>query len=277
MMAHELPINVRPRTDSLSRPSKKSIPQVRRKLPNGEKPDFGHGSKKDKPKDKSKKQTQLLPNGGKPNFGHDKTNQISLKKDQHLPNGEKPDFGKKQKAKKGLPPSEKVKPVKKEKNEDTYAGSSFHSSPEALALPKPSFKNSSPKSTQNPTMSPASSVQSFSPPKQQAPQAQQQQVKPSPAQHPMIPTQVPFVYQGLPPQGPPRYPVTAYQAPNAPYPQTGFNYTVNSQGYINFQYPGRVAPPPPPQGPFPGMAYQPMMGPAVGQKITFNDLMSSSK
>lgn len=242
MMAHEVPLQVRPTNPPAPKTNKhKPVPEPRRRLPNGEKPDFGH----DKPKGKPPQ----LPNGEKPNFGHE------ARKEQH--SGEKPQSGKKPKAKRGpkanKEPNNTNNNIKEAAKPVNYAGSSFHSSPEALALPKPSFR-SSPKSNM-------AAIESH--------------VQPNhyPNQLNMPPA---FVYQGMVPSGPPQYPVTAYP-PTGPY-LPGFNYSANHQGFINYLYPPAAVP----QPPLPMQSYPFHVGPAFpsapsGQKITFNDLMGSSK
>lgn len=104
----------------------------------------------------------MLPDGSKPNFGTSNlsTSLSNLKKkpkSHSLPNGDKPVFSKNDKqstkkkvlefnAEKNNKKQNKCK-EKKTETEETYAGSSFHSSPAALNLPKPSFK-ASPKTAQ---------------------------------------------------------------------------------------------------------------------------------
>lgn len=227
MMAHEVPLQARPTNTPATKTNKhKPVPQPKR-LPNGEKPDFG-GKKAKLP---------LLPNGEKPNFSP------SSDKSLQSPNGDK--AGKKTKAKKGG--AAKPKPGKK--GEESYAGSSFHSSPEALALPKPSFR-SSPKTNTQPIESPVQPVHQ----------------SPYPVQ--------PFMYQGMPPIPPPQYPVTAYPPGFLP----GFNYTTNNQGFINYLYPPSAVPQPPmPMQSYPFQPQPAYPSAPAGQKISFSDLMGSSK
>lgn len=307
-MAHEVPINLQPPNGPKQTKGRQHYPI--RKLPNGAKPDFGHGN------DRSEK--------------HQQNGESKLKKAQGPSNGEKSNQGKKpdeegKKSGKGKKENRKdaqnkqtanaaesseAGAGKKSKNkkkgntnaktgEEGYAGSSFHSSPEALALPKPSFKTSpksklaqAPISEQAP---PVTQSPSSIPPSRESP-AQQNYSRP-------MPMAMPFVYQGMPPQGPPQYPVVAHPqampqgtGPNPGLYQPGFNYTVNPQGYINYHYPPGAVPPQHPLGmnaygypPNPQLQ-PPIMAPmanqapsqappthAEGRKITFNELMGSSK
>lgn len=114
------------------------------RLPSGEKVDFGNNRsvkvKKfpERDKDKKKSSNPTLPNGDKPLFGINKDKERNIKDKHHqrsksgghLSNGIE-----------GNSNSGKPKSSGKDKKE-VYAGSSFHSSPEALKLPKPSFSNS---------------------------------------------------------------------------------------------------------------------------------------
>lgn len=247
-MAHEVPLQVRP-TNNPGAKTNKHKPIHQGKLPNGEKPDFGHGHKEkhqDKPHDKQQQQRKL-PNGEKPDFGGEAK---ESKKNRKPKKGAKKDAG----ANKNTAGS-----VSASGKKEGYAGSSFHLSPEAVALPKPSFAVASPK--------PAGAV----------PQV-------SPVQHqplvPVHPTLVPMpqngynfnpavMYQGMPPVGPPRFPVTYSLAPGGSPP--GFNYFAH-QGGINYQHPPAGAPHYAMPYPYPPMP-QPQQ--QFGQRITFNDLMGS--
>ncbi|CUM53393.1 unnamed protein product [Debaryomyces tyrocola] len=208
---------------------------VARLLPDGSKPNFGNESSHQNGGNHKKQNNEpCLPNGEKPNFGEgSKSHSKKKNNDSFLPSGEKPNFSNDKSSKKATKPKEK-KPLI---TEDTYAGSSFHSSPAALNLPKPSFKTS-PKANdaKQHTIEPDYHIN----PQARAP--------------PQLPVNVP-----------PQHPVTAYPAgngvPNVPtapsnptvfppgnhYAQPGFSYYVTPQGYINYQYP-HVPPPPPPQG-----------------------------
>lgn len=267
MMAHEIPILVPPPNPPVSKTNKhKPVPQPLRQLPNGEMPNFGPA--KDK---QPKHQQQLLPNGERPNFGHEsKTSKKKLKKKNINNNSNTPNkahaSGLANTAAAASNPQGNSND-KSKKGDESYAGSSFHSSPEAVGLPKPSFRVSPKPSTAD--------IKSQG----QTPQTPTQ-VHPTtgaPSLHPA------FFYQGMPPAGPPRYPVTAY--PSAGQYLPGFNYNANSQGFINYLYPPTAVPQPPipmqsyPLGPpvqlFP-QQQQYLQGPQA-QKITFNQLMGSSK
>lgn len=259
-------------------------------LPNGEKPNFYNDNK-----EKNKKLLDpSLPNGAKPNFSfysesnsnsnsNVSSNSNKTKKkvhEQSLPSGEKPVFHDKPN-KKTSSSNRPDKNGKKGPVEETYAGSSFHSSPAALNLPKPSFQRTSPKQQANTindeNSSPSSSASSVS------------MSSPRPVAGAVA--------------APPRYPVTAYPpgsipgaVPNVPagyyppqyaqpqYIQPGFTYNVNPQGYIQYQYPPFHHPLAPAQipyqqHPFPVNAQPPAhVGSAPqGQKISFDDLLGSAK
>lgn len=261
-----MPILVPPPNPLVSKTNKhKPVPQPIRQLPNGEMPNFGHA--KEKP---SKHHQQVLPNGEKPNFGTEsKAPKKKLKKKNNTNNSVPP------KAQANGPSHAAAVSNKavgnsndKSMKEESYAGSSFHSSPEAVGLPKPSFR-----------ASPRPNASSLRGPTPQTPT----QVHTSP--NVGVPNMHPaFFYQGMPPAGPPRYPVTAYPPGGQFLP--GFNYNANSQGFINYLYPPTAVPQPPipmqsyPLGPpvqlFPQQQQQQYLQPQA-QKITFNDLMGSSK
>ncbi|GEQ67144.1 hypothetical protein JCM33374_g807 [Metschnikowia sp. JCM 33374] len=257
MMAHEIPLQVHHGAPTGAKTRKhKPVHQPKFSLPNGEKPDFGSG-----PKDKSNKgRSPQLPNGEKPDFGG-----FDHKKDH----SNKANGGKKTRrssAKKSgatTPPLDVVSDSTKSDVKECYAGSSFHSSPEALALPKPSFAGKlseitavSPQSPQEPTPMHVGSRNVLNMP---------------PA----------FVYQGMPSNGPPRYPVTAYPPSSLP----GFDYNANQQGFINYSYPAAAIPQPPlPMQSYPFQSYPPIPPPPPsanqqmgGQRITFSELMGSSQ
>lgn len=284
-------------------------------LPNGEKPNFFNEKPSKELKKKKSMQNEFvnepslssgakpsLPSGAKPKFG--KLSKKQSHHEQSLPSGEKPNFYN-EKAKGGSSTLKEKKEIKDKKVEDTYAGSSFHSSPAALQLPKPSFRATSLKQQQSATsdeegtssLSSASSVVSSD----------------SPTNPPAIPA---VADQPRQPQAEPlKYPVTAYppgsipppqqqyyQTPHYPYPQfiqTGFAYQMSPQGYIQYPYPqqtlqhpiyshyhaqpilagAQLQPPqklqqqPQSQSQAP-QQQQPQQG---GHKITFNELLSSSK
>lgn len=270
-------------------------------LPNGEKPNFSNDKKvkakpKNKKKEKKKVELPTLPNGEKPNFG-ERSNEKKSKAAQllqSLPNGDKPNFssGKESYDK----PSNDY--GKKNKLEENYAGSSFHSSPAALNLPKPTFK--SPKQVNDEASSP--SVTPIV--KSQVLSVQAAQVTQT-AQN----TQNLNVANIGIPHPPPQYPVTMYQPTpgqlNNPLAynshghyiqQPGFTYQYNPQGYVQYQYPYQapqqgpygIVPlgvqPPIPNGQLPLPPHHPnhvhpmyALAPAKEQKITFSDLLGSVK
>lgn len=306
---HNVPPSKAPTTKTNKHKPSKGCSDERR-LPNGAKADFGNNSSSNTSKKSNKKSpkhtssntsnnktvTRLLPDGSKPNFGNEPSNpnggnHKKPNNEPSLPNGEKPNFGEGSKSNSKKKNSEPIFPngdkpnffnekatkkTNKSKDkkplitEDTYAGSSFHSSPAALNLPKPSFKTS-PKAnnaTQN---------------------------KPEPYYHTTEPV-----------NAPPQHPVTAYPAGNGAqnipkipsnpsafppgnhFSQPGFSYYVTPQGYINYQYPHGPPPPPPPQGgvfPMVASPYQQHppphhlrgVAPQQGQRISFNELLGSSK
>lgn len=300
MMKHELPIHQRD-----PKPSRK-VHDNDRLLPSGVKVDFGKGPEKrkkekkeggDRPKqtnnkaksDKAKKSEKfkepLLPNGLKPDFGNtlaspkdiaDKSKRREKKSSgQSLPSGAKPNFGGELKV-----------------DSPTYAGSSFHSSPQALNLPKPSFKkddgsngsnsnSSNSNGSNSPPTSSSSSTTTTTPPQfpvtayppgsvapnynyymnpqqqqqaQQLPPQRQFQVPPPQFQPPQQYHQPPGVFPGGPPQ---------------PFIQPGFAYQVNPQGYIQY---------PPPSGYLaqPIISHYQQPASVQGEKISFNQLLGKS-
>lgn len=260
MMAHELPLQVRPQNPPTSKTNKhKPVAQPLRQLPNGEKPNFG-------PLLKEKLHKQQLPNGDKPNFGHESKgtkNQKKKKQNASQKGGADAAAAAAATTTNSKAANNSRAANKPKKGEESYAGSSFHSSPEALALPKPSFRTSPkptavPVQTQSPVLAAAINTK--------------QNVHPA------------MFYQGMPPAAPPRYPVTAYP-PNGPG-VPGFNYHASPQGFINYLYPPTAVPQPPipmqsyPLGPpvahyghhqpLPPQQHQP-----TAHKITFNELMGS--
>ncbi|ODV78090.1 uncharacterized protein CANTADRAFT_7549 [Suhomyces tanzawaensis NRRL Y-17324] len=321
MMAHEIPLPIHQaqyRTPP-DKADKNPKNDGDRRLPNGEKVNFGHGSSKPKGSknatkkdDGSKKKTSrstspALPNGSKPNFHHDGASKpkepaqgkkkgskskpsvdAGKKSEPSLPNGDKPNFGGATKAvtskkTKSAQPKDKKLPA-----EATYAGSSFHSSPAALALPKPSFKSST-KSSSGPSDevadSGASSASTASSPSSQV-------VHPPP-QYPVTAYPPGSI---VPPNGMPMYPPPQHHMPPNQFIQPGFVYNYTPQGYIQYQYPPgsghfpQMQPPHPISNPITTHFQQPL--PPVGQapanahmhassngghKISFNDLLGSSK
>lgn len=298
IMSHELPLPLhqkkaaqaaqhKPAKNQAAKTNKhRPVTVPERQLPSGKNVDFGHGNRK-------KHDTlpePTLPSGAKPNFYNDlksETPEHPNTKAPVLPSGDKPNFGNKG-PKKGKKVAEKAPAEPKQKRpskkgtsvpEETYAGSSFHSSPAALNLPKPTFKTS-PKSA---------------------------------ATAPVGPTMA-----ALPGMTPPQFPATAYPPgsgipPNVPHQmphqmphhnsqvQPGFSYQVTPQGHINYsfphgappvgypmvtshyQYPGVNYPParglypPPPQQFHVPHVQAPQQQASQGQKISFNDLLGSAK
>lgn len=303
-----------------SRQSKKKqyegIPDQIRFLPSGAPVDFGNGSNRSKNNNSPKKQLKepiklsslpSLPNGEKPQFHSDNRSESRRKKDGDqsssknkskksqradnkapveisLPNGEKPNFNtnnnNNQKSKKNKKDKGPVSAVVEE-DSSNYAGSSFHSSPAALNLPKPNFKPSpkqgvvlkedvelvSPKLTDalSPASAKATAVASHSPQ--------------SPA------TTVSNSSTGYPPShaNPPTFTAAPYPSQQPMYPPQ------ISQGALPPHFvPQPVPPPPLPPNQFynPYLAAPPQMHypqpvhsqpNQQGQKITFNQLLSSSK
>lgn len=254
-MAHEVPLQVHKTNTVPAKPKKPKPVHQQLKLPNGKKPEFGPAQR-----DKSAGKPQL-PNGEKPNFGGADHKQLGGKKKKQ---GKKnaANNANTEKNSQAEKPSATEKKTNLEKGSDSYAGSSFHSSPEALALPKPSFASTSPDVRTGPgPMSPQGSPSLY------VPARNVQNMPPA------------FVYQGMPPAEPPRYPVTAYP----PSAAQGFAYNANPQGFINYVSPPAAVPQPPlPMQMYPFQAYPPMGAPPPrgqpqGQRITFNELMGSSK
>lgn len=301
VMSHELPLPLhqkkaaqaaqhKPAKNQAAKTNKhRPVTVPERQLPSGKNVDFGHRKKHEKLPETT------LPSGAKPNYYNDqkKDNQVSAEtlqsKEPSLPSGEKPNFG--NKSKKGKKTAEKTVPVdgKNKKSsskkstpapEETYAGSSFHSSPAALNLPKPTFKTS-PKSATSPTaVSDGVTLPSVTPPQ-----------FPATAYPPG---------SAIPPNMPHGHP---HQSPHHNNQvQPGFSYHVTPQGHINYPYPHGA---PPPVGypmitshyQYPGVGYPPAQGlyppppqhyqvphvqvqqhqPLQGQKISFNDLLGSAK
>ncbi|KAK6204336.1 enhancer of mRNA-decapping protein 1 [Scheffersomyces amazonensis] len=266
-----------PEPDSKKKSNKKEIETLASSpsLPNGNKPNFyNDNNEKSKESTRNKKKSSngynsesSLPNGEKPNFNTDSSK--SKKSDQSLPNGEKPNFGNEKS-------SSSSKKDKSKKPEDIYAGSSFGTSPAALNLPKPSFKSSPRQSSGNNAQdhSPTSSISTGSSSPLNSNTVPRYPVTTYPTSYPVAPS--------FPPQ---QFPPNQYILP-------GFAYNVSPQGYINYQYPPYPAPipgagvapfhgndyPRPSPSPYGGNPAVPQHGNSnEGQKITFNDLLSSSK
>ncbi|CCG21528.1 hypothetical protein CORT_0A11430 [Candida orthopsilosis Co 90-125] len=277
-------------------------------LPSGAPVDFGNGPIKNKnssPK-KLKEPIKLsslpsLPNGEKPQFHNDRAesrrkkdgeqpsakNSSKSKKSQQekattieisLPNGEKPNFNNNSKLKKNNNKKEKGPvAVVVEEDSSTYAGSSFHSSPAALNLPKPNFKPSPKQSVAEKDIDSVSS---------KSVEASTTVVNPTsvgPTQNPSSPTTTmsysPQGYSNQPNQ--PIYPAP-YASQQPVYPPHG------NQGALPHFAPQPVPPPPLP----PNQFYNPYLAPVPqmrhpqplqshsnqqGQRITFNQLLGSSK
>lgn len=247
-----------------------------------------------------------LPNGKPVNFGTKgsegskkgrKSQKLDTVPGQSLPSGEKPRFSTDAKPRKKLPKEASGKDKstadgrkgKKEaagagKLEDTYAGSSFHSSPAALNLPKPSFSSTGsapPPQVAGPVPPPQvagrpqpANAGNPVPMRQMGPVGPMGQPgltgQPAPG---MQTVSVPGFSNGMhgrPGMGPPLGATVPPGQLNM-YGQPGFSYSVSPQGYINYQYPPFVAHHPPyPMAATPA----PMATPAQpGQKITFDQLL----
>lgn len=249
---------------------KKGTRRAKLKLPNGQEVNFGNGNGKKNTATNKGREPQL-PNGEKPSFA---LNEPQLKKE--------PPIKKEKKHPKGVKAGVTIK-------DESYAGLSFHSSPEALALPKPSFGGSPRQNTQiqTPILQPTQVAPT--PPQQgQTPQMSYAapnypahfQQAPSPAHTPtnFVHYNPALVYQGIPQTGPPAHPVQAYPlAPPAHFqPNYGYRNPVDPVGFRNY--------PPPmtgPMGPIQPYGYamaQPQQPhPPAEQKITFNELLGSGK
>ena len=261
-----------------------------RRLPNGAKVDFGHGAqtRKTKPKpavppDKAKgakpkgnrnrAKSPLLPNGDKPDYSSFNA-KPTANGDKPIANGN----GNKLKKKQQQQQNTQSTPMALG---DSYAGSSFHLSPEAVALPKPTFKTKLPPPSNLLTAYPAGLAPATASPMypQRTPYMMNQPVPGHPQpQH--------VLGQPQPMLGQPQHIPQGQLMPHPPHPipanvHPGFTYQVNPQGFI-------VYPPQPGAGPVPGYGgpitthfQQPM--PQVqptqqqGQRITFADLMGSQK
>lgn len=333
MMAHELPLQAHgaPHHSPAPKTRKSKHHQAKIQLPNGQKPDFGPAKHQQQHQNMSYNQLlhqqqrpPQLPNGEKPDFGTGELSKIHGKRDGKAKK-------KKSNAKKGetsgldnalVSPSSSSSSASdghdarsSGKNMECYAGSSFHSSPEAVALPKPSFASGSVSgSGSGSALAPSPSQKLGNPanlphimgPILNAPgPSNGHMVAPiyrSPAQqivHPVpsgagglaAPTSgqynlhPAFVYQGVPGSGPPRYPITSYPASKQEYsyPMPRYaNGPIPSAGPMN-----AVPPLHPYHHPYPlapvaaanASPYQsqPLSQSQSGQRISFNDLISSSK
>lgn len=212
-------------------------------LPNGEKVDFGNNVKNHRRKTSNNKRDQKkLP--------------------QSLPDGAKPVFeGKQDKKEKTNGVHDKINDEKKKnkKKDDAYAGTTFHSSPEALNLPKPTFK-ASPKLS-NPVTSYPSPYHPVQP--QGQPQVQPQ-------------SQPQFQSQGHPQSHPQQFP--PMQAQSGPVPQAAPMY-MPMMG-MPMLHPALYPQSYPPQYPHYAIPQQMYPGPAPAynsQKISFDELLGNSK
>lgn len=329
-MAHELPLQAHgaPHHAPFVK-TKKKHHQAKIQLPNGQKPDFGPAKQLRPPQ---------LPNGEKPDFGTGELQKqqakrdsskskksSSSKKNNNSRKGGLSDakadsgsgsgsgysdhnIGKTSSSFSSSSASNSHDARSSGKNMECYAGSSFHSSPEAVALPKPSFASTSTSSgpvssspTQNvPLRNPASLPQNGMGPVISGPVGPVgpgHMVPPvyrSPAQQPAHPVgsvaatsgqynlHPAFVYQGVPGAGPPRYPITTYPASKHEYSYPVPYGAVPSSGHIAsgpIQSGAMAAVPPlhPYHHPYPMAPVAAPYQPQSGQRISFNDLISSSK
>lgn len=268
-MAHEMPVPIKDRS-----------------LPNGDKVDFGHGNKnvnhKRKPSNNKKPMEQSLPNGAKPVFGGEKKFAKENSYDSDTSNGSGHSKDKKKNGGK-----------KSNKEKDVFAGSTFHSSPEALNLPKPSFKGASPR-PENRAVENKYPVTNYPSP-YYTPQMGQGQMAPGqPGQGQMGPGQ-----GQMGPGGPgqmgqmpggmmPMMPMNPMMPMGRPY--SGLMPGAPGPGAPGFYpyYPNQQVQQHPPQYQLPPQSQQAKLPPAhpvqpfpansgSGQKISFNDLIGSSK
>lgn len=284
-----------PSTDSLN--SAKDLNQSESKGKKKKNNSSNKNKEKEKEKEKgskSKKKTNeypapSLPNGAKPSFNNESSK--SKKKgfsEQSLPNGAKPIFNIDDESDltKNSKKQNKSNKDKKGNTEETYAGSSFHSSPAALNLPKPTFKSSPPQSS--------TSLQQAGSKELRTPIIQQPTMQQPSMQQPMHHIQNPVTaYSPLAPGA--LHPNEQLPGPMMykPYVQPGFSYQVSPQGYISYPY---LQHGPPGPGPVPAnynlvtSHYQPSWNfqnpPPTksineaqnsGHKISFNELLGSSK
>ncbi|CAK7906994.1 enhancer of mRNA-decapping protein 1 [[Candida] anglica] len=336
----------KPKPNGKKRTNKEKISTVRT-LPTGEPVDFGNNKKSSKKSSNTKSTSPTLPDGSAPNFYNGQSsisntnsaptgsrkkkqqqdsqshpngsnNNESKKSEQSLPNGSKPNFNpgaekpSKKTGKQTSSKGDKKNPANAVAMEENYAGSSFHSSPAALNLPKPSFKTSPKSRVAQQTV--------ITSPQQQLASPQQQQTFTSPLQMSAPLQQFPHPMQQHPAAGP-MYPVAPYGQGKLPpafpspnqnpmiyrgnqFVQPGFSYQHSPQGYITYQngiqgHPNNTSvgvpmhhagpppqhmshpPPPPPPGAYMPYVQQPVQQyhvPAAqsGQKISFNDLLGST-
>ncbi|ODQ78270.1 hypothetical protein BABINDRAFT_162925 [Babjeviella inositovora NRRL Y-12698] len=240
-------------------------------LPDGSAPNFGGSGATTKPKRMSTNPNVIsdavLLNSEKPNVASttkkELKNRATFPKNQGgnspkrvetqlLPNGQKVDFG-------NNGPSEKIlakskgnsKPLVAVAVEDMgkYAGSSFHVSPAALDLPKPSFKKVS-----GSDASPVAALLSSGNAPQNLPHSVHPGVVSSPMAYANMPLHMHPAYANYTPYAPPpMMPVQAYPV-------------VPPYGYQHFA-------PVPPHSPYQNI---PHAQHPTGQKMSFNDLIASS-
>lgn len=235
-------------------------------LPNGERPNFGPEDLKREPSGGKGKPSGMQKKGKKSNnTASNKKGNESTKRNNNHHTTNVPSIN--HTSKENLNQAFSAREAGKKSGEESYAGSSFHSSPEALALPKPSFK-SSPKQ-QSHALDHQSPIQS----------AQQSVSHHTGIGNTHMGTNLHpgFVYQGMPAAPPPQYPVVAYPAPTPYHP--GFDYRAVPQGYANYPYlPSGISHVPQQQFVAPPQAHTLNQQFALGgQRISFNDLMNSSK
>lgn len=217
------------------------IPKGHGLLPNGQKVDFGNSVKTQKRRSsnnqkKDKKSPQSLGEGFKPEGKYPDRREKNTSKSDKMTEDRK----------------------KNKKKDDAYAGTTFHTSPEALNLPKPTFK-SSPKLNNPVTSYPSPYHNPVA-----APLPMQHQVP----QHPMQPPQYQTTPQGAP--------INMPHMPHIPIPMMGMPMMHQSMGFpqtYTQQYPtypiqANQHPQHMYQGPAPGYN---------GQKVSFNDLLGSTK
>ena len=100
---------------------------IQQSLPNGAKPDFGHGNTSTRTK-------QTLPDGSKPDFGHGNSKAQPLSRSSSSGSSSSTMSSNRSKLHSSSSNSSNSTP-----NGFRYAGSSFHAEPKAVTLPKPSF------------------------------------------------------------------------------------------------------------------------------------------
>ncbi|CUM63625.1 uncharacterized protein PRCAT00001207001 [Priceomyces carsonii] len=228
----------------------------------------GSSGLKEAGRNKKKLQQPSLPNGDKPNF-HGEAPKANVdgnnSLEQSLPNGEKPNFNRDANRNKKLSKTN----GKSSALEDTYAGSSFHSSPAALNLPKPTFKASPKQLTLQPEIGPSNG-----------------QLR-GPPQHSAV---SPFVVPATVPHSAPLIDGTNGYPLYQPFPNhsPGYNYSYPTNGGYIGQPIGihpMMSNPYQQACPMPQSLLHPTQHPITygsevnggAQKISFNDLLKLSK